>query len=223
MAPLKTRTYRQRVRPTRAALWLALVVLAWTVPIAAAPRLANPVTLRIDDGATLALPRGWGPLRLGPDAPIPGVAAIIASPFGPSRLVLAQQAAPSEAFGLVTVRRSSFPDGTPAYLETLRHRDLAILLNHMESRVHDDCPAWAVRLVRGKSPALRSLGGHSLIYWEGEWRTREDRTATVRGYAFFGYGAVYLLRVFGTAGHGEPDFVDEARFADAVATTFRPR
>lgn len=223
MAPMTNGADRPPIRGGRAALWLTLIALTWTVPSPATPRFANPVSLRIDDSATLTLPRGWGPPQLGPDTPIPGIAATISSPFGPSHLVFAQQAAPSEGFGMVTVRKSTFPPGTPAYLEALRRRDLAILLNHMESRVHDDRPAWAVRLLRGKAPALRALGGHPLIYWEGEWLTQGDRTATVRGYAFFGNGAVYLLRVIGTASRNQPDFAEEAHFADTVAATFRMR
>ncbi|WP_296229056.1 hypothetical protein [Ralstonia sp. UBA689] len=46
----------------------------------------------------------------------------------------------------------------------------------------------------------------------------------VRGYAsFFCNGAVYLLRVISTAGLGRPEFAEEARFADAVAATFRTK
>ncbi|MDF6695689.1 hypothetical protein NLQ79_26925, partial [Escherichia coli] len=103
-------------------------------------------------------------------------------------------------------------------------RDLAILLNHMESRVHGDRPAWAARLVRGKAPALQVLAGRRVLYWEGEWSTSAARTVVVRGYAFFGNGAVYLLRIFGTASGSEPvEFAEEARFADLVAATFHTK
>lgn len=223
VAPSTKGRARRRIRRGCAAAWLALAALAWARPLPAAPRLVNPVTLRVDEGASVALPRGWGPLRLGSDTPIPSVPPTIQSPFGPSRLVFAQQTSASEGFALVTVRRSDFEQGTPQYLETMRQRDLAILLNHMETRVHGGRPSWAVRLVRSKPPALRSLGGRRVIYWEGEWNTGGDRTAMVRGYAFFGNGAVYLLRVFGTARHDQAAFADEARFADTVATTFRTR
>ncbi|MCT7318057.1 hypothetical protein N5I87_18750 [Ralstonia sp. CHL-2022] len=190
----------------------------------AAPRFAYPITQRIDAGASLALPRTWGPLRLNTDTPIPSVAETINSPFGPSRLVFAQQTVAPESFALVTVRKSDFDKGTPDYLESLRSRDLAILLNHMESRVHGDRPAWAARLLRGKAPTQQVLAGRRVIYWEGEWSTSTARTVIVRGYAFFGNGAVYLLRIFGTAGHNSPaEFAEEARFADLVAATFRTK
>ncbi|MCT7297971.1 hypothetical protein N5J06_15185 [Ralstonia sp. CHL-2022] len=190
----------------------------------AAPRFAYPITQRIDAGASLALPRTWGPLRLNTDTPIPSVAETINSPFGPSRLVFAQQTVAPESFALVTVRKSDFDEGTPDYLESLRSRDLAILLNHMESRVHGDRPAWAARLLRGKAPTQQVLAGRRVIYWEGEWSTSTARTVVVRGYAFFGNGAVYLLRIFGTAGHNSPaEFAEEARFADLVAATFRTK
>ncbi|MCO5414501.1 MULTISPECIES: hypothetical protein [Ralstonia] len=190
----------------------------------AAPRFAYPITQRIDAGASLALPRTWGPLRLNTDTPIPSVAETINSPFGPSRLVFAQQTVAPESFALVTVRKSDFDKGTPDYLESLRSRDLAILLNHMESRVHGDRPAWAARLLRGKAPTQQVLAGRRVIYWEGEWSTSTARTVVVRGYAFFGNGAVYLLRIFGTAGHNSPaEFAEEARFADLVAATFRTK
>ncbi len=223
MAPPTKGRIRQRICRGCAAAWLVLAALAWARPIPATPRLVTPVTLRVDEGATVALPRGWGPVRLSSDTPIPSIPPTIQSPFGPSRLVFAQQTPASEGFALVTVRKSQFEQGTPQYLETMRPRDLAILLNHMETRVHGGRPSWAVRLVHSKPPALRSLGGRRVIYWEGEWNTGDNRTAMVRGYAFFGNGAVYLLRVFGTAGHEQPAFADEARFADAVAGTFRTR
>jgi len=206
------------------AAWMTLAGLAPWSAATAAPRFAYPVTLRIDAGATVALPRTWGPLRLTGDAPISSVATTINSPFGPSRLVFGQQTVPPESFALVTVRKSDFDKGTPDYLETLRPRDLAILLTHMESRVHGDRPAWAARLVRGKAPAQREIAGRRVIYWEGEWNTPTASTVVVRGYAFFGNGAVYLLRVFGTAKHDHPPaFAEEARFADAVAGSFRTK
>ncbi|MEV8472602.1 hypothetical protein [Ralstonia sp. UNC404CL21Col] len=207
-----------------AAAWIAaLGMVPWT-SARAAPRFIYPVTQRIDASASIALPRTWGPLRLTSETPIPSVAATINSPFGPSRLVFAQQTVPPDSFALVTVRKSDFDKGTPDYLETVRPRDLAILLNHMESRVHGDRPAWAARLVRGKAPTQQVLAGRRLIYWEGEWNTSAARTVVVRGYAFFGNGAVYLLRVFGTAGHDNPtEFAEEARFADLVAATFRTK
>ncbi len=202
-------------------LWIALACLAPCSPALAGPKFANLITVRVDTDATVALPRTWGPLQLNEDAPIPSVAGTINSPFGPSRLVFAQQATPAEGFGLVTVRKSDFEKGTPQYLESIPPRHLAILLNHMESRVHGDRPIWATRLVRGKTPAQRSLGERRVIYWEGEWHTANNQTAMVRGYAFFGNGAVYLLRVFGAAGHNQPAFAEESRFAEAVAATFR--
>lgn len=227
MAPFITEWYRHWSRGARyacAAAWLALAGMAPWCPTLAAPRFAYPVTQRIDAGASVALPRTWGPLRLNTETPIPSVAATINSPFGPSRLVFAQQTVAPESFALVTVRKSDFDKGTPDYLETLRPRDLAILLNHMESRVHGDRPAWAARLVRGKAPTQQVLAGRRLIYWEGEWSTSTARTVVVRGYAFFGNGAVYLLRILGTAGHDNAaEFAEEARFADLVAATFRTK
>ena len=224
MAPLFNRWRRRHIRCRYAfLLWIALACLAPCNPALADPKFANLVTVRVDAGATVALPRTWGPARLGQDAPIPSVAGTINSPFGPSRLVFAQQATPSEGFGLVTVRKSDFAKGTPQYLESIPPRHLAVLLNHMESRVHGDRPIWAVRLIRGTPPTQRRLGEHRVIYWEGEWHTSSNQTAMVRGYAFFGNGAVYLLRVFGAAGHNQPEFAEEARFADAVATTFRTK
>lgn len=223
MAPLfKGWWYRRRIRCGYAAVWLALAGLAPCGSVAAA-KFANPVVLPVDTDTTIALPRTWGPLRLTSEAPIPAVAKTISSPFGPSRLVFAQQASPSEGFGLVTVRKSNFDKGTPQYLEALPPRDLAILLNHMESRVHGDQPAWAVRLVHDKPPAQRLLGERWVIYWEGEWYTSNGRTAMVRGYAFFCNGAAYLLRVISAAGRGRPEFAEEARFADTVAATFHTR
>lgn len=230
MAPFITEGYRCWSRCARyaqyacAAAWIALAGMAPWSPTWAAPKFAYPVTMRIDAGASVALPRTWGPSRLTSETPIPSVAATINSPFGPSRLVFAQQTVAPESFALVTVRKSDFDKGTPNYLEALRPRDLAILLNHMESRVHGDRPAWAVRLVRGKAPTQKMLAGRRLIYWEGEWNTSTARTVVVRGYAFFGNGAVYLLRVFGTAGRSDPgEFAEEARFADLVAATFRTK
>jgi len=223
VAPLNTGWYRQRIRCGCVAACLTLTALVPVGTLAAAPKFASPATMRVDTGATVALPRTWGAPRLTQDSPIPSMTSSISSPFGPSRLVFAQQAAPSEGFGLVTVRKSEFDKGTPRYLETLRPRDLAILLNHMESRVHGDRPTWADRLVRGKPPVERLLGERRVIYWEGEWRAFNGLTTVVRGYGFFGNGAVYLLRVFGTAGRGQPDFAEETRFADAVATTFRTK
>jgi len=227
VAPFITEWYRRRghcVRYAYAAACLALAGMAPWCPALAAPRFAYPITQRIDAGASLALPRTWGPLRLNTDTPIPSVAATINSPFGPSRLVFAQQTVAPESFALVTVRKSDFDKGTPDYLESLRSRDLAILLNHMESRVHGDRPAWAARLLRGKAPTQQVLAGRRVIYWEGEWSTSTARTVVVRGYAFFGNGAVYLLRIFGTAGHNSPaEFAEEARFADLVAATFRTK
>ena len=227
MAPFITEWYCRWGRCVRyacAAAWIAFVSMAPWSPARAAPRFVYPVTQRIDAGASVALPRTWGPLRLNTDTPIATVAATINSPFGPSRLVFAQQTVAPESFALVTVRKSDFDKGTPDYLETLRPRDLAILLNHMESRVHGDRPAWAARLVRGKTPTLQVLAARRVIYWEGEWSTSAARTVVVRGYAFFGNGAVYLLRVFGTAGHGNPaEFAEEARFADLVAATFHTK
>ena len=224
MGPLITEWYRRCIRYARVAAWTALAVLAPSGATSAAPKFVYPATLRIDAGASVALPRTWGALRLTSETPLPSVAPSINSPFGPSRLVFAQQTVPPESFGLVTVRKSDFDKSTPGYLETLRPRDLAILLNHMESRVHGDRPAWAVRPVRGKAPVQRVLAGRRVIYWEGEWNTSTARTVVVRGYAFFGNGAVYLLRVFGTAGRDHPvDFAEEGRFADAVADTFRTK
>ena len=233
MAPFITEGYRCWSRCARyarytqyacAAAWIALAGMAPWSPTWAAPKFAYPVTMRIDAGASVALPRTWGPSRLTSETPIPSVAATINSPFGPSRLVFAQQTVAPESFALVTVRKSDFDKGTPNYLEALRPRDLAILLNHMESRVHGDRPAWAVRLVRGKAPTQKMLAGRRLIYWEGEWNTSTARTVVVRGYAFFGNGTVYLLRVFGTAGRSDPgEFAEEARFADLVAATFRTK
>lgn len=222
MAPLIKGWYRHAV------MWVALsgAVLMGLAPwsaASAAPKFANVATLPIDAGATIALPRGWGPARLSDSTPIPSITKTINSPFGPSRLVFAQQAAPAQGFALVTVRKSDFDKGSPQYLETLRPRDLAILLNHMESRVHGAQPAWAVRLIHSKPPAQQLLGGQRVIYWEGEWHTSTNQTVTVRGYAFFGNGAVYLLRVFGTAGRGQPDYAEEARFANAVAATLRTK
>ena len=227
MAPFITEWYCRWGRCVQyacAAAWIAFVGMAPWSPARAAPRFAYPITQRIDAGASLALPRTWGPLRLNTDTPIPSVAATINSPFGPSRLVFAQQTVAPESFALVTVRKSDFDKGTPDYLESLRSRDLAILLNHMESRVHGDRPAWAARLLRGKAPTQQVLAGRRVIYWEGEWSTSTARTVVVRGYAFFGNGAVYLLRIFGTAGHNSPaEFTEEARFADLVAATFRAK
>lgn len=224
MAPLIIEWYRRGVRYACVAGWVTLAGLAPWGTTSAAPKFTYPATQRIDAGATVALPRSWGPLRLTSETPIPSVAATINSPFGPSRLVFAQQTVPPESFALVTVRKSEFDKGTPDYLETLRPRDLAILLTHMESRVHGDRPAWAARLVRGKAPMQRTLAGRQVIYWEGEWSTSTASTVVVRGYAFFGNGAVYLLRVFGTAKRDHPPaFVEEARFADAVANTFRTK
>lgn len=224
MAPLITEWCHRCIRCACVTAWMTLAGLAPWSAASAAPKFIYPVTLRIDAGATVAVPRTWGPLQLTANAPIPSVATTINSPFGPSRLVFAQQTVPPESFALVTVRKSDFDKGTPDYLETLRSRDLAILLNHMESRVHGDRPSWATRLVRGKAPAQRMLAGRRVIYWEGEWSTSTARTVMVRGYAFFGNGAVYLLRVFGTAGRDHPvEFADEGRFADAVADTFRTK
>lgn len=227
MAPFITEWYRRwgrHVRYACATAWMALAGMAPGSPAWGAPKFAYPVTQRIDAGASIAVPRTWGPLRLNGDTPIPSVAATINSPFGPSRLVFAQQTVAPESFALVTVRKSDFDKGTPDYLETLRPRDLAILLTHMESRVHGDRPAWASRLVRGRAPTQQVVGGRRVIYWEGEWNTSAARTVVVRGYAFFGNGAVYLLRIFGTAGHSEPaEFAEEARFADMVAATFRTK
>lgn len=224
MAPLITEWYRRGIRCACIAGWIAFAGLAPSSATSAAPKFAYPATLRIDGGATVALPRTWGPLRLTSETPIPSVAPTINSPFGPSRLVFAQQTVPPESFALVTVRKSDFNKGAPDYLETLRPRDLAILLTHMESRVHGDRPAWAARLVRGKAPTQRLLAGRRVIYWEGEWNTSTANTVVVRGYAFFGNGAVYLLRVFGTAGRDHPpEFAAEARFSDAVADTFRAK
>ncbi|MBA9844775.1 hypothetical protein DEE93_02830 [Ralstonia pickettii] len=227
MAPFITEWYRRWGRCVRyicAAVWITFAGMApWSLT-GAAPKFAYPVTQRVDASASLALPRTWGPLRLTSETPIPSIAATINSPFGPSRLVFAQQTVAPESFALVTVRKSDFDKGTPDYLETLRPRDLAILLNHMESRVHGDRPAWAARLVRGKAPALQVLAGRRVLYWEGEWSTSAARTVVVRGYAFFGNGAVYLLRIFGTASGSEPvEFAEEARFADLVAATFHTK
>lgn len=223
MAPLfKGCWYRRRIACGYAVVSMALAGLAPCGSVAAA-RFVSPVVLHIDTDATIALPRTWGALRLTGEAPIPAVAETISSPFGPSRLVFAQQASPSEGFGLVTVRKSDFDEGTPQYLEALSPRHLAILLNHMESRVHGDQPAWAVRLVYGKPPMPQLLGERRVIHWEGEWHTSNGRTAMVRGYAFFGNGAVYMLRVIGAAGRGQPEFAEEARFADAVAATFHTK
>ena len=224
MAPLLSRWIRQYARTGCAlALWAAVACLAPSNPAVAGPKFTNLATARVDANATVALPRTWGPLQLNHDAPIASVAGTINSPFGPSRLVFAQQATPAEGFGLVTVRKSDFEKGAPQYLETIPPRDLAILLNHMESRVHGDRPVWAMRLIRGKAPSQRLLGERRVIYWEGEWHTSNNQIAMVRGYAFFGNGAVYLLRVFGAAGHNQPEFAEEARFADAVAATFRTK
>lgn len=224
MAPLITAWYRRGIRCACVAGWMTVAGLAPWSATSAAPKFAYPATLRVDAGANVALPRTWGPLRLTSETTIPSVAPTINSPFGPSRLVFAQQTVPPESFALVTVRKSDFDKGTPGYLETLRPRDLAILLTHMESRVHGDRPAWAARLVRGKAPTQRVFAGRRVIYWEGEWNTSTAHTVVVRGYAFFGNGAVYLLRVFGTAGHDRPpEFAAEARFADAVADTFRTK
>ena len=227
MAPLISEWYRSRIHCVRyacAAAWIILAGMAPWSPTWAAPKFAYPITQRIDASASIALPRTWGPLRLSNDTPIPSVAAIINSPFGPSRLVFAQQTVAPESFALVTVRKSDFDKGTPDYLETLRPRDLAILLNHMESRVHGDRPAWAARLLRGRAPMQQMLAGRRVIYWEGEWNTSAARTVVVRGYAFFGNGAVYLLRIFGTAERGNPvEFAEEARLADLVAATFRTK
>ncbi|MCO5399381.1 hypothetical protein [Ralstonia soli] len=224
MAPLIIAWYRRGIRSACMAGSIAFLGLTAAGATSAAPKFAYPATLRVDAGATVTLPRTWGPLRLSSDTPIPSVSATINSPFGPSRLVFAQQTVPPESFALVTVRKSDFDKGTPDYLESLRPRDLAILLTHMESRVHGDRPAWAARLVRGKAPTQRGLAGRRVIYWEGEWSTSTARTVVVRGYAFFGNGAVYLLRVFGTAGRDRlPEFAQEARFADAVANTFRTK
>lgn len=227
MAPFITTWYRRFggcIRCACAAAWIAAISMVPWTPSWAAPKFAYPVTQRIDASASIALPRTWGPLRLTSETPIPSVAATINSPFGPSRLVFAQQTVAPESFALVTVRKSDFDKSTPDYMETLRSRDLAILLNHMESRVHGDLPAWAARLVRGKAPTLQVLAGRRVIYWEGEWSTSTARTVVVRGYAFFGDGAVYLLRVFGTAGHdNQAEFAEEGRFADLVASTFRTK
>lgn len=223
MAPLsKGWWYRRRVCYGCATVWMVLAGLAPCGSVAAA-KFAGPAVLRIDADATIALPRTWGPVRLTSESPIPAVTQTAGSPFGPSRLVFAQQASPAEGFGLVTIRKADFDKGTPQYLETLPPRHLAILLNHMESRVHGDRPAWAVRLVHGKPPMQRLLGERRVIYWEGEWHASNDRTVMVRGYTFFCNGAVYLLRVIGAAGHGQPEFAEEARFADAVAATFRTK
>lgn len=224
MAPLIIAWYRHSLRCACAAGCVALAGLTPWSATCAAPKFAYPATQRIDAGASVALPRAWGPLRLTHETPIPSMATTINSPFGPSRLVFAQQTVPPESFALVTVRKCDFDKGAPGYLETLRPRDLTILLTHMESRVHGDRPAWAARLVRGKAPAQRVRAGRKLIYWEGEWNTSTAQTVVVRGYAFFGNGAVYLLRVFGTAGRDHPAaFAEEARFADAVADTFRTK
>lgn len=224
MAPLIQGGYRRCIRYGCAVAGVVLAALAWGgTTVAAAPKFTSPITQHVDAGATVALPRSWGPLRLTSEAPVPAVPATINSPFGPSRLVFAQQAPPRDGFGLVTIRKSDFEKGSPQYLETLRARDLAILLTHMESRVHGDRPVWAARLVHGKPPAPRMVAGRRLIYWEGEWMTANHQTAVVRGYAFFGNGAVYLLRVLGRAAHNPPEFAEEARFADMVAATFRAK
>lgn len=223
MAPLLKRWIHQCFRCGCALAWVAFASLAPCNPALAGAKLISLITVRVDAGATVGVPRTWGPPQLDGETPIPSAAATINSPFGQSRLVFAQQAAPSEGFGLVTVLKSDFDKGSPQYLETLPQRDLAILLNHMESRVHGERPAWANHLIRGKPPTLRQLGGHRVIYWESEWHTANGKTAMVRGYAFFGNGAVYLLRVLGAAGHNQPAFAEEARFADAVAATFRTK
>lgn len=222
MAPFHGRWQRRHIRYACATAWLTLMSLMPLSSASAAPKFSSPVTLQIDAGATVAVPRTWRPLQLSAEGPIPFLAATNNSPFGPSRLVFALQTAPPESFALMAVRRSDFYKSAPDYLDTLRPRDLAILLNHLESRVHGDRPAWAARLVRSKAPSQRVLAGRRVIYWEGEWISSSARTIVVRGFVFFGNGAVYLLRIFGTGGRDHPvDFAEEGRFAEALASTFR--